>query len=33
LIVAIIGLGIYPEPILKALQPPSGQVVLKTADH
>jgi NADH-quinone oxidoreductase subunit N len=34
LIVAIIGLGIYPEPILKALQPSGGQVALKSAaDH
>jgi NADH-quinone oxidoreductase subunit N len=34
LIVAIIWFGVYPEPILKALQPPSGQVALKSAaDH
>jgi NADH-quinone oxidoreductase subunit N len=34
LIVAIIWFGVYPEPILRALQPPSGQVAMKSAaDH
>ncbi len=34
LVVAIIWFGIYPQPILKALQPSSGQVALKSAaDH
>jgi NADH:ubiquinone oxidoreductase subunit 4 (subunit M) len=34
LIVAIIGLGIYPQPILEALKPPREQVALRsTTDH
>jgi NADH-quinone oxidoreductase subunit N len=34
LIVAIIGLGIYPQPILRALQPPKEQIALRSkTDH